>query len=94
VIKRPGIRWIPVSDDGATDRRTAGLAGFAVTLFIIVLALLIVRKLQVRCLIENCIMAGGSGCQHVAENLRVSRALEELTDNARTWIIQHDRNGP
>jgi hypothetical protein len=94
VLKRSGIRWLPVSDDGATNRRTAGLAGFAVTLFIIVLALLIVRKLQVRCLIENCILAGGSGCQHVAENLRVSRALEAFADNARAWIIQHDHMTP
>jgi hypothetical protein len=93
-VKRPGIRWLPVSDDGVTDRRTAGLAGFAVTLFIIVLALLIVRKLQVRCLIENCILAGGTGCQHVAENLRVSRALGALADNARAWIIQHNHTMP
>lgn len=92
MVRKSNIHWISGSDESTQDRRTAGLAGFAITLLLVVLALVIVRKLQVRCLIENCILAGGSECQHVAENLRVSRALEALGVHASSWITPN-RNG-
>jgi hypothetical protein len=84
VWREAGIHPNPEPIDG--NRRTASLGGVAVTLFIVVLALVIARKLQVRCLIENCVFAGGTNCQHVADNLRVSRAVEHLVDEARDWI--------
>jgi hypothetical protein len=84
--KGSGIRWLPASDDRTGNRRTASLAGLAVTLFLIAFALLIARKLQVRCLIEDCVLAGGSKCQHVADRLRVSHAFEVVDHNVRDWI--------
>ena len=94
MVKAREFRWITVSDDGSHDRRAAALLGFVVTLLIIVLALLIIRKLQVRCLIEDCILAGGRSCQHVAENLRVSNTFETMADNARNWIIRQIGHQP
>jgi hypothetical protein len=94
MVKSSDARGSSISDDGPRNRRSASLAGFAATLFIVVLALLIARKLQVRCLIEDCILAGGSGCQHVAENLRVSRAFEAFTDDARAWLIRQNHIQP
>jgi hypothetical protein len=94
MVKSSDARWRPASDDGTNDRRSVSLAGFAATLFIVVLALLVARKLQVRCLIEDCILAGGSGCQHVAENLRVSRAFEAFADDARRWLVRESRADP
>ena len=87
MVKRLGSRWIPAFDDGVRARRSAGLAGFAATLLIIVLALVIVRKLQVRCILEECVMSGEPGCQHAADRLRVSRAMEGLLDDAR-WLVE------
>lgn len=83
---RSGVRWFPVSDDGMNNRRTASLAGLACALLIVVGALLIVRKLQVRCLIENCILAGGTHCEHVADDLKVSRSFEMLEHKVGRWI--------
>jgi hypothetical protein len=84
-----GTRWRPASDDRTGNRRTASLAGLTVTLFLLVLALLIARKLQVRCLIEDCVLAGGTKCQQVADKLRVSHAFEVLDHNVRDWISDH-----
>lgn len=86
MLNRSGARWFNVSDGGINNRRTASLAGLAVALLIIVGALLIVRKLQVRCLIENCILAGGTHCEHVADDLRVSRSIEMLEHKVGRWI--------
>jgi hypothetical protein len=94
MAKNSDTRWIPVPESGAPHRRTTSLAGFAITLAIVVLALGIVRKLQVRCLIEECVLAGGSDCQHVAEDLRVSRALQAFEDNARRWFVRQARSAP
>jgi hypothetical protein len=83
----PGIQGN--SDPADDNRRTASLAGAAATLFIVLLALVIARKLQVRCLIENCIFAGGSHCEHVADNLRVSRSIHGLIVGAQSWLLAH-----
>jgi hypothetical protein len=74
---------------GDGNQQTASLAGLAATLFIVVLALVIARKLQVRCLVENCIFAGGSHCEHVADNLRVSRSIHRLIVGAQSWLFAH-----
>ncbi len=60
------------AEDGA-DTRTASLAGLAAVLLIAVLALVIVRKLQVRGMEEACRLSGRPGCEHAVDRLRVSR---------------------
>lgn len=56
----------------AADRITSSLAGLAATLLLIVIALVVVRKLQVRCMLEECLMSGRPGCVENVDRLRVS----------------------
>ncbi len=55
------------------DRRTNSLAGLAATLLIVVLSMVLIRKLQVRCMMETCAMSGRPGCVEEVDRLRVSR---------------------
>ncbi len=59
--------------ENAHDRRTNSLAGLAATLLIVVLSMVLVRKLQVRCMMESCAMSGHPGCAEEVDRLRVSR---------------------
>jgi hypothetical protein len=43
-----------------------------VTLLLVVLCLIIVRKLQVRSMLEDCVMSGRPGCVEAADRFRVS----------------------
>ena len=52
----------PEDDDAATDRRTAGLTGLAVTLLLIVVGLLLVRSLHAEAQLEDCLLAGRLAC--------------------------------
>lgn len=56
----------------AANRVTSSLAGLAVTLLLIVIALVVIRELQVRCLLEECLMSGRPGCVEAIDRLRVS----------------------
>ena len=60
-------------DDEA--RQTASLVGVVIVLFIIVIALFVIRKLQVRVMLENCLMSQHSGCELAVDRLRVSRVF-------------------
>jgi hypothetical protein len=44
------------------DRQTAGLAGIAVALFLVVVAFYLVRELHATSAIEDCLMAGRQNC--------------------------------
>ncbi len=55
------------------DVRTASLAGLAAVLLVAVLTLVVVRKLQVRCMEEECHLSGRPGCEYAVNRLRVSR---------------------
>ena len=61
------------------DRRTSSLAALAVILIIVTVSLVIVRKLQVRVLLEACVQTQRPGCELTADRLRVSRLLDRLT---------------
>ncbi len=56
----------------AANRITANLAGLAATLLVIVIALVVIRKLQVRCMLEECMMSGRPGGVEAVDRLRVS----------------------
>jgi hypothetical protein len=91
-VQRSAYSHKSIAPDHRTDnRRTASLAGLTVTLFLLVFALIVARKLQVRCMIEDCVLAGGTDCKHVAENLRVSNAFQSLNQKLRNWISDHQR---
>jgi hypothetical protein len=55
------------------DLRTASLAGLAVVLVILIVSLGVVRKLQVRVLLETCMQTQSTGCEQAVDRLRVSR---------------------
>ena len=56
----------------AANRVTSSLAGLAATLLLIVTTLFVIRELQVRCMLEECLMSGRPGCVEAANRLRVS----------------------
>lgn len=58
-------RWLHESDEEA-DRQTASLAAVAVTLFLIVLGLFLVRELRAKSLLEDCLLSGRTNCVELA----------------------------
>lgn len=44
------------------DRQTASLAAVAVTLFLIVLGLFLIRELRAQAELEDCLLAGRTNC--------------------------------
>ncbi len=55
-----------------SDRQTNNLAAIAAVLIVVVVSLIIVRKLQVRYMLESCLMYQTPGCEAVIDRLRVS----------------------
>jgi len=54
----------------AANRRTASLAGFAVTLLVLVICFWVTRQLQTKSVIEDCLMAGRLNCDILVPRLR------------------------
>lgn len=48
--------------DKVAARQTAGLAGIAVTLLLLVIGLFLVQQLRSSAALEDCLMAGGRTC--------------------------------
>ena len=57
-------------DHEAAIRRTASLAGLAVTLFVLVICVWLTRHLQAKSAIEDCLMAGRLNCDILVAKLR------------------------
>ena len=53
--------WVHESDKEA-DRQTASLAAVAVTLFLIVIGLFLVRELRAKAMLEDCLLSGRTNC--------------------------------
>lgn len=53
--------WFHKPDEEA-DRQTASLAAVAVTLFLIVLGLFLVKELRAKSLLEDCLLSGRTNC--------------------------------
>ena len=58
-----------VEDQEAEDRRTASLAGVAVTLLLLVVELFLVHELESKSAIEDCLMSGRTNCDVIIQNL-------------------------
>jgi hypothetical protein len=70
------------SDEDDEDRRSSSLAGLVVLLVVLVISLMIVRKLQVRQMLEECALAPHPACEVTADQLRVSRLFDRaMADN-------------
>jgi len=57
----------------AANRITSSLAGLAATLLLIVIALVVIRELQVRCMLEECLMSSRCG--------QIRAQIEETTSD-------------
>ncbi len=64
--------------DDEAGHRTNSLASLAAVLFLVVLALVVTRKLQVRSMMEACDMSQQLGCEVAVEHLRVSKLIDRL----------------
>ena len=65
-------------DENDDDRHSSSLTGVVVVLVVLVTSLVIVRKLQVRSLLEECIMSQRPACEVTADQLRISRLLDRV----------------
>ena len=75
---------------GEETRRTMSLAGLAAVLLVVVVSAVVIRKLQVRCLMEACLLSGQPECGHTIDRLRVSRQFERIW---RALSHDHSRTG-
>jgi hypothetical protein len=55
----------PLDDDAAEDRRTASLAGIAVSLLLIVVGLFLIQHLRATVRIEDCLLSGRTNCSQL-----------------------------
>ena len=53
---------IDPEDQAEEDRRTASLAGLAVSLLLVVLGLFLVKELHAKSILEDCLLSGQSHC--------------------------------
>lgn len=58
-----------MDDQDAADRRTASLAGVAVTLLLLVVGLFLVHELHAKAMIEDCLMSGRRNCDALISTL-------------------------
>ena len=65
-------RFILAGDDHQddADRQTASLAGMAVTLFLVVVALFLINHLRRSSAIEDCLLAGRTNCDQIFSHIR------------------------
>ena len=65
-MRNPWALHRPDDDEqGAANRQTESLAGLAVTLTVVVVSLFLVRQLNHKVAIEDCLMAGRMSCDRV-----------------------------
>ncbi len=72
------MRLSPSSASDHDARRTTSFAGIAAILLLMVLSLVVIRKLQVRSMLEACAMSQAPGCETAADDLRVSLLMDRL----------------
>jgi len=53
---------IDPEDQAEADRQTTSLAGLAVSLLLVVLGLFLVKELQAKSILEDCLLSGQSHC--------------------------------
>jgi len=71
------------SDENDDDRHSSSLAGLVALLVVLVISLIIVRKLQVRHMLEECDLTLHPACEVTADQLRVSRLFDYAVAESR-----------
>lgn len=66
------VRLLFTQDDDqeAADRQTASLAGLVVALLLVVIGLFLIRTLQQKTSIEDCLLSGRTNCDAVVTAAR------------------------
>jgi hypothetical protein len=59
--------WLVEADEDAANRQTASLAGVAITLLLLAIALFLVHQLHNKTLVEDCLLAGRSQCDWLVQ---------------------------
>lgn len=72
------MRQARAFDDDDKARQTSSLAGVVAVLLIIVMSLFVIRKLQVRAMLEECLTSQRPGCELAVDRLRVSRLFAQF----------------
>jgi len=75
-MREGGMRASEALAADEEGRCTNSLAGLAAVLLIVVLSAVVIRKLQVRCMLETCLISQQQGCEMAIDRLRVSRFME------------------
>ena len=66
-------RWTEEQEQRDADRQTQSLAGLALALALVVLALFLVRELQAKAALEDCLLAGHHNCDLYLAQAPVAR---------------------
>jgi hypothetical protein len=61
-----------MSDFDPGPRRSLSVAGLAATLLIVLISLVVMRKFQVRSMLESCAMSRQDGCVETVDRWRVA----------------------
>ena len=67
------------ASDVGDDRRSSSLAGVVAVLLVLVVSLVVMRKLQVRIVLEGCMQTQSPACAMTVDRLRVSRLINRFT---------------
>ena len=65
---------------GDAEKQTSSLVGLLIVLALLVISAVIVRKIQVRVMMEQCLMSQRPGCRLAADKLRVSHVLDRMVE--------------
>ncbi len=60
--------WTEEQEQRDADRQTQSLAGLALALALVVIALFLVRELQAKAALEDCLLAGHQNCDLFVPN--------------------------
>jgi hypothetical protein len=74
--EHPGLRH--ESDDEVANRRTASLGGLAITLFLAVLGLSLVRGLAAKDTLRDCLSSGRMNCDPGFDGTGIFNAASDL----------------
>ena len=72
-------------DEDEADRYSSNLAAVVAVLLVLIMSLVIVRKLQVRSMLQECRLSQRQACETTVDRLRVSHSLDRvLADDVET----------
>ena len=77
-------RWFETDE----DRQSSSLAAALALLVLVIVSLVVVRKLQVRSMLEECMLSQRPGCAATVDRLRVSVLIDGAVQTARAALAR------